>query len=325
MAFTIAEALTVFLTPEEQQEVRQRRTHNPEAYELGLRANGYVSRNTRQDYVKAISLYEQAIKLDPDFAWAYASLAMTYLMVYYTYDRNPVWLQKAEPAVERALELNPTDAASHYSQALLHLRLDRTEEAVAEARKATELAPNDAMAFFQLGFVYDAIHDYRHAAEAYEQSLALVPFELDTYYNLILDFDLLHDYERRRQASERGIPYYERYLSRNPDDQNKRQRYASMLYFVGRKEECFREIEALLALGSLDAKTYFNCACRYAVDGQIEKAFEVLFKALEAGYMDFNQLMTDPDLAALRPTDQWHWLSSHVEQRIQSLKTASTS
>jgi tetratricopeptide (TPR) repeat protein len=151
--------------------------------------------------------------------------------------------------------------------------------------------------------------------------------ELDTYYNLILDYDLLGIKEKRREASERALPYYERYITHNPDDQNKRQKYASLLYFVGRKEDCFRELESLLRLPTLDAKTYFNCACRYAVDGQVDRAFELLAKAFDAGYEDYEQIRTDPDLANLRPTEQWRWLLNFIEdrQKVRTIKIGATS
>jgi len=67
----------------------------------------------------------------------------------------------------------------------------------------------------------------------------------------------------------------------------------------------------------LDAKTYFNCACRYAVEGQIGRAFELLIKAIEAGYVDYEHLMTDPDLASLRPTEQWMWLMGQLQRKEQ--------
>jgi len=317
VSLRIAEALKLILTKEEKEEVGQKRTENAEAYELGLRANGHVSRNTKQDFLYAVSLYEQATKLDPNFAWAHANLGQTCLSIYLTYDRNPSWLEKAEPAIRKAMELQPSDPACYSALGILHLRRGEGAEAVEVAKRGIELAPRNPIAHFQLGFIYDGLHEYRQAAEAYERSIELLSGDLDIYYNLILDYDLLNDTENRKRASEMALPYYERYITRNPDDQNKRQKYASILYFLGRKEDCFREIESLLTLPVLDAKTYFNCACRYAVEGQIGRAFELLIKAIEAGYVDYEHILTDPDLASLRPTEQWMWLMGQLQRKEQ--------
>ncbi len=327
VSFKIAESLKLILTTEEKEKVGRRRTENAEAYEFGLRAAAHVARNTKQDYLYAVSLYEQAIKLDPNFAWAYANLGQVYLHIYPTYDRNISWLEKAEPAIRRALELQPTDAACHSALGIYHARRGNAEEAIREGKKSVELSPGNPIAHFQLGFIYDALHQYRNAAEAYEKAIELTPNDLDIYNNLILDYDLLQDTEKRKQASEKALPYYERYLARNPDDQNKRQKYASLLYFVGRKEECFQVIEELLKLPGIDPKTYYNCACRYAVDGQTMRAFELLMKALDGGYVDYNMLVTDPDLTSLRSTEQWRWLMNQLQQQEQmkKFKTSATS
>lgn len=327
VSLKIADALKLILTNDEKVGVGKHRTKSAEAYEFGLRAASHVARNTKQDYLYAVSLYEHAIKLDPNFAWAHANLGQVYLSIYPTYDRDASWLEKAEPAIRRALELQPDDAACHSACGIYHARRGNAEEAIREGKKAIELSPGNPIAHFQLGFIYDALHQYRNAAEAYEQCIALMPNDLDMYNNLILDYDLLQDTEKRKEASEKALPQYERYLARNPDDQNKRQKYASLLYFTGRREECFRVIETLLKEPGIDPKTYYNCACRYAVDGQTPRAFELLMKALEGGYADYEMLMTDPDLTSLRSMEQWLWLMNQLQhqEQFKKFKTSATS
>jgi TolB-like protein/Flp pilus assembly protein TadD len=305
VASKIASSLEIILTREERASVRERSTKNAEAYELGMRGVSYHNRNTREGYLYALSLLEKAIALDPGYTWAYATLAGCVLNIYAIYDHDPAWLHKAQDAIDKALALKPNDQTALSALAILKMRSGLGDEAVEIAKRAVEADPANEIAHFQLGYVYDGIGDYAAAASAYSRSLELAPASLDTLYNLILDLDLLHKTEERNRICEKALPLFERYVARNPDDQNKRQRYASTLYYLGRKEECFREIEALLALPALDPKIYYNTACRYAFEGNKTRALELLAKAVDGGYHDIHQIMRDPDLESLRGTPEF--------------------
>jgi hypothetical protein len=88
------------------------------------------------------------------------------------------------------------------------------------------------------------------------------------------------------------------------------------LYFVGRKEECFREVESLLTLPAIDARTYYNSACRYAADSQNDRAIALLKDAVRAGYSDVHRFQTDPDLDPLRGTPEFEELMRNLEKKI---------
>lgn len=316
VATKIAESLKVILTKDEERNFHQRQTENSDAYELGLRAISYINRNTKQDYLYAISMCEEAIALDPKFVWAYGTIANASLAIHRIYDRSGVWLTKAQNAIDCALTISPNDVTALASLAILQSRRGELQEAVATATKAVELEPNNEVILFQLGYVYDELGEYAKAADAYERSAHIVPGSLDTLYNLALDYHLLGDSEGIQRTAEHSLPNFEKYIARHPDDQNKRLRYASMLYFVGRKEECFREIESLLTLPAIDARTYYNAACRYAADGQNQRAIALLKDAVDAGYSDEHRFKTDPDLDPLRGMAEFEALVSELKEKL---------
>ncbi len=80
---------------------------DPAAYDLVLRGRELWLKFNREDNLAARGLYLQAIKLDPHYARAYASLAWTYAMAY-----NEYWTDDPQCALDRALE---------YAQRAVHM------------------------------------------------------------------------------------------------------------------------------------------------------------------------------------------------------------
>ena len=72
IARSIAQALRITLTPQEEQTIAKKPTENPEAYDYLLRGRNYA-RMANLEF--AMQMYEHAIRLDPNFALAYAGVA----------------------------------------------------------------------------------------------------------------------------------------------------------------------------------------------------------------------------------------------------------
>jgi TolB-like protein len=87
VAKSIADSLQATLSPQEKARVETKPTTNADAYVLYLRARDYQTRpdNLLQDFRSAINLYDQAIKLDPNFALAHARLSATTSQLYHFY------------------------------------------------------------------------------------------------------------------------------------------------------------------------------------------------------------------------------------------------
>ena len=129
---------------------------NVEAYNALLQGNFYSNRRTAEDYRKAISYYEEAIRLDPRYALAYAKLsseAMNLVIAYAglaTKERQEA-LAKARASAKRALELDPNLADAHSAQGAILKYFDfNFAAAEAEYRRALELAPQNASAIANL-------------------------------------------------------------------------------------------------------------------------------------------------------------------------------
>ncbi|MBV6457425.1 MAG: hypothetical protein HONBIEJF_00534 [Fimbriimonadaceae bacterium] len=115
-------------------------TRNPEAYRLYLLGRHQSSKNTLESSRKAIALFEQALKLDPDFALAYCGLADDFSQVF----SDPAeWRPRIKKYVEKALAIDPELPDAHLSLATI-LAYDDWKLGAAERsfKRAIELNPN---------------------------------------------------------------------------------------------------------------------------------------------------------------------------------------
>lgn len=94
-------------------------TENSHAYELFLRAAERLARLNRWDTRTAIEMLEQAVKLDPQFADAWARLAEACVLIGTTQEPHPRWLRRAGQAIHKALALNRHSAEAQCARGRL--------------------------------------------------------------------------------------------------------------------------------------------------------------------------------------------------------------
>jgi adenylate cyclase len=160
----IATALEVTLTDTEKSRIARIPTRNLEAYDYYLRAKRksdlWGSRNRRT----ALSLYQKALELDPEFAEAYAGVADTASEVWrWGFEGvlpGPVARELAYSAASKALALDPGNAQAYSVLAWSQLVEGEHEQAIATARQGVSLQPSPHL-FAQLAGVL--IHSGRHA------------------------------------------------------------------------------------------------------------------------------------------------------------------
>src|SRR5436853_4625870 len=120
LAQKIASALQAKLSPTEKARLDNRPTQNPDAYLLFVQAHDYATRMDifRDTTLKAEPLFEQAIKLDPNFALAFACLSMVESWHYHSFDPIPARREKARLNANEALRLQPDLPEAHLALGL---------------------------------------------------------------------------------------------------------------------------------------------------------------------------------------------------------------
>jgi adenylate cyclase len=189
----IVNALAVRLSEGERTEIARLPTRNLEAYDFYTRAEQKVYSIDYKSLEEALSLYEKAIKLDPDFADAHTGYARAIVDVL-GFDYQPLMLsavarQRAYEAAGRGLQLNPRSSRAYAVLGILQMLDGEIDEAMASVRKAVTLDPNGAEAELNLAIVLTYAGQNAEALAAMERVLRLDPkprAQVYDYYGLVL-------------------------------------------------------------------------------------------------------------------------------------------
>jgi len=147
------------------------------AYQHGM---AYAALGTESGVRQAIAAFNDATRLDPKYAAAYARLSATWTTLAVQFLSGAAEIAQAKNAARRAaataLELDPDSSLAHAAQAnlLRVVNMDWTG-AEAEYRRALQLAPDDAAAQFGLGNLLATLGQNRQAVELTRQSLGRDP------------------------------------------------------------------------------------------------------------------------------------------------------
>jgi len=219
IAEAISTALAATLTPEEQVQVNAAPTENLEAYDAYLLGQENVRRGTYEALRQAAEHFEQAAKLDPEFAEAWMGIAWANIRLNRTGAlRDDELRDKAQPALSRALALNDTLAEAHAMKGAMEAELGADPVTVENAfRRALELDPNSARSLTRFGIYLNQVAIRpRDALPILEKAIALDPMSQPALYQIAgvqrvlgrLD-EALRTYARIREVSP-GSPggYY---------------------------------------------------------------------------------------------------------------------
>ena len=161
---------------------------NLAAYNALQQGTFYFRLSTEEGTRKAIEFYDEAIRLDPRYALAYAQLSAAWRQLAATWlagaEANEAYA-KARNAAQTALSLAPDLAAAHEALGFVLVTPDLDFAAAeAEFRKAEKLAPADAGPKFALSFLFAVQGRLAEAENIMRQTLPLDPLGVTRYLNL---------------------------------------------------------------------------------------------------------------------------------------------
>ena len=158
VALAIAREINVELTPHEQKRLTNSRTVDPQAHDAYLKGRFYLSSPTEERVRKALEQFEQAIRVDPNFALPYSGIADAYIVGTDWYFAPTQVMPKAKAAAEKALQLDDMLAEAHFSLGAAKAQYDYDwKGAETEFRRALALNPSYAFGHDQYGF-FLALH-----------------------------------------------------------------------------------------------------------------------------------------------------------------------
>ena len=329
----ISQRLSVELTGEKQNLI-QRSTRNPEAYQLYLRGRYFWNKRTEDGLRKSIEYYEQATKLDPNYALAYVGISDSYGMTTTTIGTFPPseagskakeaalraleiddtlaeahislgnvkmffdwdW-PAAEHEFKRGIELNPTYAEAHHIYAHYLMAMRRVSEAFDESQKYLQLDTLNVAAYNHLGWHYLYARQNDQALAQLRKTAEMDP----NFLGMLLYFGWV--YEQKRMYPE-AIAAFQQAVSHSTIPLM----LASLGHayaIAGRRDEAKK---MLLRLDDLSRQRYvsaYDKAIIYVGLGEIDQSLEWLQRAYQERSQFMIYLDTDPRLDSLRTDERF--------------------
>ena len=175
IAKAIASKLRVQLTGGAGQPLVVDSTNNPQAHELYLRGLTLLAARG-PGLLEAKNSFQQAVKLDADYAQAWGALAVTELLLpAYGFDSFDASLPRSESAAQRSLSLDSNTASAYVAVGLANTVRCRWPEANEAFRHALALAPGDAEAVNQYAQFLSAVGQLEPSLREIDRAQQLDP------------------------------------------------------------------------------------------------------------------------------------------------------
>jgi len=153
LSAAIAQQIRLQLSPDRVDSLTRRQTRNADAYDLYLRGRNFLNLRTPAATQKAIEYFDQATRLDPQYALAWAGLTEAYGASPINSDAPPLELgPRARDAAAHAMQAEPNLADAQFAMAYVNWMFDWDWQAAETGfRRATTLDPNHVMSHVVLG------------------------------------------------------------------------------------------------------------------------------------------------------------------------------
>jgi len=248
-------------------------TENIEAYNVYLKGRYYWNKSNPEDILRAIKTFEEAIKLDPNFALPYCALSYCYSFMGSSGLMPPTEAYpKAKDCTLKAIELDPNHAESHLSLATIKFYHNWDfEGAEASLNKAQDLGLNSSLFNQVHGWFLIAKGDFEKAIEKIQQALALDPLSLPL-------MSTLGDAYSFAGRFEEGLAQYNKIIELEPNFRRGFEGRGMIYLAMGENEKAVKDFEQYHKLVGHPLKGLSSLGHAYAAAGQTDKALEIVEK-----------------------------------------------
>ncbi len=319
---------------------KNRGTDNEEAYRLYLQGVYFNDKRFPQDGLKAVEFFEQAVRLDPNYARAWAGVAFSHRSLSDIGADVDIHEQHriSMAAVKKALELDPNLSEAYNALCMNKLNYEYDVSGAESAcRRAIELDPNSPLAhntYARLLFSSQG----RRFDEAIVEIKTAIDLDPTSIYHQIVYMVALTFARRYDEAAQQ----LERLAQRNPQRAISYYWLVGGVAFQGKQSEDFERLMRFQKLSNVDEETvrmfetayqtagwegvlreqakwssqfnlsmYFT-ACIYAQAGDKDKALEYLEKTYQRREHWMAYLQVDPRFDSLRNDPRYDALVKRV-------------
>ncbi len=227
------------------------------------RGNAYSDQG---DFIQAVSDYNKAIEINPDYPEAYYNRGS----IYYTQGN----FTQALSDYNRAIEINPDYAEAYNNRGSIFARQGNFTQAIADFNKAIEIMPDYASAYINHGLVYEKQGNFTQALSDYNRAIEVNPDYAEAYDNRGIFYDKQGNFSQAlldfNKAIEISSDYAEAYYNRG-----------NTCARQGNFTQALLDFNKAIDINPNYAKAYINRGNTYSRQGNFIQALSDYNKAIE--------------------------------------------
>lgn len=313
----IVAALKIKLLPAEKKAIEQRGTTNLEAFQIYLMARQYYVKGNMTDGRKSemvIRLCQRAIDLDPDYARAYALLAIAQRLHSYSGNAGDAGLA----AAERALALDPSLVEAHAARIGVLISTRAYELARAAIAAALPLDPESYELNKEAARLAFLEHRHPDAIRHWEKAAQVMETDYSSVGMLMSCYGAIGDKAGLNSAAERTLARTEAAVAREPDNGSALSLGIGALAHLGQRDRAKEWAARALLLDPDNLNMRYNIACALILDlGDPEAGLEMLEPAIAKFPKDrLAHAKNDPDFDSVRDHPRFKTMIAAAEARL---------
>jgi len=255
-------------------------TSNAEAAELFLEARGRAGKEpTAVQLTQAMTLYRQALEIDPDYADAMIQLAEA-CEQRFELDGDPIWLEHAANYALRAVSVAPELPTAQFAAGRFELANSSFQNAISHLQRTIALDPLSLLAYLHLAEAYEAVGQPQAAEETMKRAVRTGPENWLTYYRIG------RFYFAERHDTERAAGYFEKVIELLPESSVGYSAFGGCLLYLGDRDGAREQLGRAVAIGS-NYEAFANLATLEFYDERFPEAAELYERALEVDAGDY--------------------------------------
>jgi len=313
----IVSALEVRLLPREKKAIEVRETSSPEAYNLYLMARRHwISGNdgdSRRDEI-VVRICQQATAVDPDYARAWALMALAQADLRFRHNKEVDGLA----AAERALALDPNIAEAHCVKARYLDAAGETQQAKERIETAIRLNPESWETNKEAGRLNFRLGNLAAAVPYFQKASSLMESDFHDTMMLVTCYQALNDVEGVRRAAQMTIARAEHAAVQDPSNGSALAAGGLGLAVLGDSERARERVDRALLIDPDNLVVRYNLACTlltYLHDrtGALELIGPYLAKS---GPTQIAHAAADPDLNPIRANPTFQTMLADAQVRV---------